>query len=86
MIGFGKFARNDKTNVIWSGIFEEGHITFLADKIAEAMQEFGFKRESRPFKPHLTLGRIRTCCNEETLDSFIKHHQKLNLQNMIIFL
>jgi RNA 2',3'-cyclic 3'-phosphodiesterase len=84
LIGFGRFARTDKTNVIWTGIFDEGQIAIIADKIADAMQEFGFKRESRQFKPHLTLGRIRTSCNEATLDSFIKHHQKLNLQNIIV--
>jgi RNA 2',3'-cyclic 3'-phosphodiesterase len=84
LIGFGKFTRNDKTNVIWTGIFDDGQIAILADKIADSMQVLGFKRESRQFKPHLTLGRIRTFCNEKTLDSFIRHHQKLNLQNIIV--
>ena len=45
---------------MWTGI-EKGadEVSSLADMVESAMEKFGFPREKRPFKPHLTIGRVR---------------------------
>jgi 2'-5' RNA ligase len=39
------------------------------------MLELGFENELRPFKAHLTLGRVKANYNEEILDSLIRTYQ-----------
>ncbi|MDH4071251.1 MAG: RNA 2',3'-cyclic phosphodiesterase [Ignavibacteria bacterium] len=36
-----------------------GHLTRIHERIEAAMEQIGFPRETRSFRPHLTIGRIR---------------------------
>jgi 2'-5' RNA ligase len=48
-------------------------MTLLAEQIDQAVSKLGFKRESRPFKPHLTLGRVKNSLGlEKTIDAIPK--------------
>ncbi len=56
----GAFPTLRKPNVVWIGL--QGEIETaarLADKIDVACVELGYARETRPFAPHLTLGRVK---------------------------
>ncbi|MFQ5952743.1 MAG: RNA 2',3'-cyclic phosphodiesterase [Candidatus Omnitrophota bacterium] len=54
--------------VIWIGT-EEGSdkVKDLAKLVEEAMAEEGFEKEKRPFKSHLTVGRVRSGKNKDRL-------------------
>ena len=58
--GFGGFPNPRKATVLWVGV-EAGsaRLTELAGASEEAAQIAGLGPEERPFRPHLTLGRIR---------------------------
>jgi 2'-5' RNA ligase len=58
--GCGAFPTMKEMRVVWVGLVG-GHEALgrLARRIEEALVPFGFKREGRPFKPHLTLGRVK---------------------------
>lgn len=56
--GIGVFPDIRKPRVVWVGLNSE-ELEPLATEIEESMECAGFARESRPFKPHLTLGRWR---------------------------
>ena len=50
--------------VVWAGITEGAEaLTALAGRVDAAMAGIGFPRETRPFSPHLTLGRVRSSRN-----------------------
>jgi len=54
--------------VIWAGVGEGGvALTALAGRVEAALAGIGFPRESRPFAPHLTLGRVRSPRNAAEL-------------------
>ena len=56
----GAFPAIDRPQVIWVGV--TGAMEKLAQlqkKIEANTEQLGFKRESRAFSPHLTLGRVR---------------------------
>ena len=58
--GLGAFPNLRKVNIIWVGL--EGDIKrlqLLQSRIDSVLVPFGFKPESRPFTPHLTLARLR---------------------------
>lgn len=58
--GFGCFPDFDFPRLVWLGL--KGDLKSLASlqkKLRDQLKDLGFKTEKRPFKPHLTLGRIK---------------------------
>ena len=46
--------------MIWAGVDDPGgRMAELQDRLAAALETLGFARERRPFKPHLTVARIK---------------------------
>ncbi len=50
---------SSRPRVIWCTISDEGACTSLAGRIEEALAPLGFRREDRPFTPHVTVARVR---------------------------
>ncbi len=58
--GLGAFPNPGKATVLWVGVEAgSGELSDLAEAAEEAAQTAGLAPEERPFRPHLTLGRIR---------------------------
>ena len=58
--GCGAFPTIKAPRVIWVGLRGRiGPLAELAQRVEAELASFGFKPEDRPFKPHLTLGRVR---------------------------
>lgn len=58
--GCGAFPTMKEMRVVWVGLTGAREaLAGLARRTEEAMVRLGFKREGRPFKPHLTLGRVK---------------------------
>ena len=59
--GTGVFPNEKKPRVVWLGLKAETEaLQQLAKEIDRACTRFGFQAESRPFAPHLTIGRVRS--------------------------
>jgi len=56
----GCFPDMERPRVIWKG-FRKGarRCEALAGAVEDALEPLGFEREKRPFKCHLTLGRVK---------------------------
>lgn len=66
--GLGVFPSPRRARIIWAGIAAgRDELASLAHSLEEALAETGFPRESRPFKAHLTLGRVRRPLSEQLL-------------------
>lgn len=64
----GAFPKIENLRVIWVGLdkgADESKI--LAERIDEALSKIGFQKETRAFAAHLTIGRVRSAKNKETL-------------------
>jgi RNA 2',3'-cyclic 3'-phosphodiesterase len=57
--GFGFFPDAGRPRVFWVGVEAPPALPRRAERVDEAMQSLGFGRESRAFRPHLTLARFR---------------------------
>ncbi|MFZ2444939.1 MAG: RNA 2',3'-cyclic phosphodiesterase [Syntrophobacteraceae bacterium] len=58
--GCGAFPTIKQPRVIWAGVRGESEpLVRLQKEVETAMVPFGFEPENRPFRPHLTLGRVR---------------------------
>lgn len=64
--GMGAFPNLSRPRVIWVGLSDPGgRLAVLHRAVNEAMEAVGFKLETRPFSPHLTLGRIKPRASRE---------------------
>jgi 2'-5' RNA ligase len=58
--GTGAFPPHGSPRVLWLGLRDdEGRLALLQRRLEEECYAEGFTREPRPFRPHLTLARIR---------------------------
>ena len=59
--GLGAFPSVRNPRVIWMGVEDGGGVLrSLQGAIEERLGEIGYPREARSFRPHLTLGRVRS--------------------------
>jgi 2'-5' RNA ligase len=66
--GFGVFPPKGPPRVLWAGMTEGGEaLVSLQASVERALAALGFPREGRPFRPHLTLGRVRSPRNAAAL-------------------
>ena len=77
--GIGVFPSVARPRVIWAGF--SGQISLLLsfqDALEKRLEESGFKKEERPFKGHLTIGRFKDRVNSERLIEAIRKHKDFN--------
>ncbi|MEK6598961.1 MAG: RNA 2',3'-cyclic phosphodiesterase [Deltaproteobacteria bacterium] len=83
--GVGCFPTIDNPRVLWVGI-EEGNVNMAAlyNNIEDALSAIGFAKEERPFKPHLTLGRIKFLKDKKGLKERIERFKDITLGQYMV--
>jgi RNA 2',3'-cyclic 3'-phosphodiesterase len=90
--GTGFFPNPRRPRVVWLGL--EGEIErmgSLRDALQDALEPFGIQRETRPFRPHLTLGRFRKQGRmNRSLEEAMARHQDVSspectLSELVLF-
>lgn len=58
--GVGAFPNRKRPRVIWAGLVGElAPLQKLQSELEDQVVGMGWKREKRPFNPHITLGRVK---------------------------
>jgi 2'-5' RNA ligase len=57
--GIGAFPNFRRARVVWLGIIPEGRLELVHHDLEVAGEQLGFELEGRPFRPHLTLARVK---------------------------
>jgi RNA 2',3'-cyclic 3'-phosphodiesterase len=57
--GFGAFPNMRRPRVVWLGVAAEPRLELLHHDVEVACAALGFAVEGRPFRPHVTLGRVK---------------------------
>ncbi len=57
--GTGTFGKAKHPRVIWAGIADCPPLMKLQSRLVQGLHDIGMALESRPFAPHLTLGRVK---------------------------
>jgi len=88
--GAGVFKSFRDPRVIWVGIRSQERLTMMYNTIAEGLKYIGFDIEERQFRPHLTLGRIKSVRETDNLKSFLERYkdtefQKVEVKEVILF-
>ena len=70
--GVGTFPPGSRARVIWLGVREGAESLVKLHEITDArLRALGLDLETRPFAPHLTLGRLREGVSAPTLHSIV---------------
>lgn len=80
LAGAGVFKNFWDPRVIWVGIRSSEKLIMLYNVIAEGLKEEGFGIEERQFRPHLTLGRVKSYKDTENLKSVLEKYRDQQFQ------
>ncbi len=81
--GFGAFPTLKNARVIWAGLSKGGELVKkLALTLETELLTEGFPSESREFKPHLTIGRMRSTAGLEKLAKLIDSSKNCRIGTM----
>lgn len=76
--GLGCFPNRQRPRVIWAGL--QGDIaqaSALATAVNKAVVSLGWEMEKRPFRPHLTLGRVNDSRHVQQIDWEMEIEEKV---------
>uniref|UniRef100_A0A7C2JZD7 RNA 2',3'-cyclic phosphodiesterase n=1 Tax=Schlesneria paludicola TaxID=360056 RepID=A0A7C2JZD7_9PLAN len=59
LTGVLSFQSRGRLSVIWVGVRDHPQLQRLSSNLDAALEPLGIRPDSRPFHPHLTLGRVR---------------------------
>jgi len=78
--GLGCFPSTRNPRIVWVGI-EQGSVEALSLQKAVENQaaDVGFPPETRSFKPHLTLGRVRSSRGKGSLAQTVEDHRDVEI-------
>jgi len=80
LYGLGGFPSSRNPRVIWVGIDQGWQpISSLQKAIEEKTDALSFPSERRPFKPHLTIGRVRSLKGKAGFAQAIEERQKVEI-------
>ncbi len=72
MKGLGVFD-GGRQAVLWAGLPSERKLTALAGDINEILAPLGFEMPNKPYKPHITIARLK---DSRGLEPYLKKHGK----------
>ncbi|MGI6337765.1 MAG: RNA 2',3'-cyclic phosphodiesterase [Bacteroidales bacterium] len=78
--GSGIFKDFRDPRVIWLGTAQTDKLTRLAGKLKCGLDEIGFPTEERQFRPHLTLGRIKSLKDSGSLRKLLEQYRDTDIQ------
>ena len=65
--GIGAFPNFRRPTVVWIGVDPDPRLELLHHDVEVACTALGYEIDGRPFRPHLTLGRIKARGNAEQI-------------------
>lgn len=76
--GIGAFPGMSRISVVWVGIHGAEKLGAIAEFLDEQLHRLGFKRENRPFSPHLTLARVRSRKGIDAVRKLIEDNKNID--------
>jgi 2'-5' RNA ligase len=78
--GIGAFPNFRRARVVWTGVEQEPRLELLHHDLEVACEEEGFEVEGRPFRPHITLARVRAPMTVERARSLARVARSVRMQ------
>jgi 2'-5' RNA ligase len=82
--GSGIFKSLSDPRIIWIGLEPSEELKRLNGTVIDGLAGIGIKIEERPFKPHLTIGRIKYLKPGNDLKELIEKYREKEFQRMSV--
>lgn len=84
---FGTFPGGKHARILWLGVEAAPELMQVYDNVGNALRELGFDSEERPFRPHITLARLKRprFIDIGLIDSKIDTKQLINIEAVTLF-
>jgi 2'-5' RNA ligase len=79
----GAFPNFRRARVVWMGIEREPRLELLHHDIELACEQLGFDLDGRPFRPHLTLARVKERTGVEELRQLARAGKKVAFEREV---
>jgi len=77
--GLGAFPSPGSARIVWVGIEDCPLLVQLESRLSQQLRQAGFPPPDKPFKAHLTLGRVKSPQGREDLRHELERHRDLLL-------
>lgn len=86
----GAFSNYNNPKVVWFGMSESQNLLKLFNELNIKLETLGFEPEIKPFKAHITLGRIKFIKDKINFKKIVTSYsdevyQKINVDNIELF-
>jgi 2'-5' RNA ligase len=82
--GAGVFKKFSDPRILWTGIDASEKLNKLYDCIKSGLKDTGISIEERTFRPHLTLGRIKSIMDHDNLKSLVAGYLNAEMQSQSV--
>lgn len=76
----GAFPNFRRARVVWIGVEQERRLELLHHDLELACESEGFEVEGRPFRPHITLARVRNPLPVDRMKAFARVARSVRLR------
>ena len=88
--GLGRFPAHGRARVIWAGLDGDlARLESLVARIEDALEAVGVERDQRPFRVHLTLGRVKDARGaaelQKELDRATLESEAVTVDHLILY-
>lgn len=81
-MGTGFFGSKKQPGVIWYGYQECAEIKQLVSLVNENLYQLGFPKEGKPYRPHLTLGRVKTITELQEFETLMQEYKEMRVNEI----
>jgi len=79
----GAFPNFRRARVVWIGVEQERRLELLHHDLELACESVGFEVEGRPFRPHITLARVRSPLPSDRMKAFARVARSVRLRTTV---
>jgi 2'-5' RNA ligase len=76
--GIGAFPNFRRARVVWIGVETDPRLELLHHDLEVGLERAGFETEGRPFRPHVTLARVRAPLPEDRVRALARASRKVH--------
>ena len=80
----GAFPNFRRARVVWIGVEQEPRLELLHHDLELACEQQGFDVEGRPFRPHITLARVRAPLSVERLRALARVARTVRVEATVL--
>ena len=82
--GLGVFKNIRDPRVIWIGLSQNSVLQELHSRVQGSLVGQGYRKDDRPFRPHLTIGRPKRIYDQNRLSEVVEKNKNRYFQEVII--